>query len=189
MINKNHAMEAIQRIYYPSCAGIPDPSCSDCPTKELGRVRSIFLKRTDYKFLDITNPLEWVAAINARNVYVFPYTKGSLEIVENMQDGFGNVDQDLMSYSFTLNAMDPQFPNNCDFWNAIKHNNNYQVGYRTETKIYMSDVGATIIPKAPIADDLKSRVVWNITFKFIQEDIPCPKAIPNEIFTVCLLPS
>lgn len=176
-------------VYYPDCATISDPGCSDCPSKELGRVRSVFFKRTDYTFVDITNPIEWQTAIQNRDVYVLPYTKGSLDMAENLEDGFGNVDQDLMSYSFTLNIMDPQFPDNCSFWNSIKRNNNYQVGYRTETKIYLSDVGATIIPKAPIADDLKSRVVWNVIIKFIQENIPCPQDIPNGTFDRCILPS
>jgi hypothetical protein len=177
-------------IYYTGCPGIPDPSCSDCPTKELGRIRSIFLKNVSYNFVDITNPNEWAAAIQSRNVYVFYQTNGSLDMAEQLTDGFGNTDQDLNSYEFTLNCLEPNFSaQNCNFWNKIKNSRSFQVGYRTETQIFMSSVAATIIPKIPIANDMKSRVYWNLMFKFVQEDMPCPIPAPVGLFTQCIVPN
>lgn len=177
-------------VYYPSgCTNLPDVSCSDCPKPELGRVRAFWAQRVDFNFIDITNPVEWQAAIVARQVYLFPYGKGSVEFAENMQDGFGNVDQSLMSYSITANLMEPSFPNNCTFWNQIKRSNFWKLGYKTETQFYLSSVPATWIPKAPVADDIKSRVTWNIMVKFVQEDLPCPFTGPAGTFDRCIEPA
>ena len=172
--------------YYPGCVDITPPVCSDCPEKELGGVRSLFFKKQSYSFADITDPTEWADAICNDNVYVFPYTRGSLEMAETLVPGFGNTSEDLDGYEFTLNVFEPNYLDNCDFWNTIKRSKNFQVGYRTETQIYMSDVTAVVVPKAPISEDLKSKVVWNITVKFVQEDIPCPLGLPTGTFDRCI---
>jgi len=173
-------------IYYPSCNPIDPPVCSDCPEKEAAGVRSVFLKKKSYSFVDITDPAEWAAAICSEDVYVFPYTRGSLEMAESLSAGFGDTLQDLDSYEFTLNTFEPNYLDNCDFWNSIKKSKDFQVGWRTATKIYMSDVTTLIIPKAPIAEDLKAKVVWNIIFKFTQEDLPCPLDMPVGTFDQCM---
>lgn len=187
-MNKFNALDMIQRsVYYPGCSlVIPDPDCSDCPTKELGRVRSVFLVNTSYTFADITNPVEWQTAINNRDVYVFPYTKGTFTMNEVLTQGFGNVDEDVDSYENVINAMEPNFAANCAFWDAMKRSHNFKVGWRTQTKIYLSSVGATIIPKFNVEDDLKSKVIWNLTFKFVQEGLPCPVDMPVGTFDRCI---
>lgn len=173
-------------LYYPGCAPIDDPLCSDCPDKEFGGIRSIFLKKKSYSFADITDPTEWATAICNKDVYVFPYTRGSLEEAETLAGGFGDTLQDLDSYEFTLNVFEPNFLGNCDFWNSIKKSKDFQVGWRTETQIYMSDVTTLIVPKAPVPEDLKTKVVWNIMFKFVQENIPCPLGLPIGTFDRCI---
>lgn len=174
-------------IYYPTgCGTVPPPICSDCPVKELGRVRSLFFQRNDFEFIDITDPAEWDQAICDQDVFVFPKTKGSLDMAEQMTSGFGDKDEDLMNYEFTLNIMEPNYPDNCDFWNSIKRANIYRVGWRGQTKVYLSDVIATIIPKAPIADDIKQATYWNIIVKFIQEDMPCAQDIATGVFDRCI---
>lgn len=174
-------------IYYPGCDDtITAPDCSDCPAKELGRVRSIWFQKTSYTFADITDPAEWQTAICNGDVIVFPYTKGSLAIAPTLSDGFGNVDQTLDSYAFTLSIMEPNYKNNCGFWNSIKRSNSYKVGYRTETSIHLSSVAATVIPTAPIADDVKSKVIWTAEIRFVQEDNPCPIDMPVGTFDRCI---
>ncbi len=176
-------------IYYPGCSlTIPDPVCSDCPEKELGRVRSIFLQKVDYTFVDYTNPLEWQAAILAKNVYVFPYTKGTFTMTETLTQSFGNVEEDLDSFENVLACMEPNFAANYSFWNAMRKAHNFKVGWRTETKIYVSDVPATIIPKFKVEDDLKSKVIWDLGFKFTQENIPQIIDMPVGTFDRCIAP-
>ena len=174
-------------IYSPGCSEtIVAPICSDCPDKELAGIRSLFLEKTSHSFTDITDPTEWETAICAEDVYVFPRTRGSLDIAEQLAAGFGDTLEDLDSYEFTLNVFDPNYLNNCAFWNTIKKSKNYKVGWRTETKIYYSDKASLIVPKAPVAEDLKAKVIWNIMFKFTQEDNPCPSDIPVGIFDDCI---
>jgi len=173
-------------IYYPGCADIIPPSCSDCPEKEGAGIRSIFFQKKSYSFTDITDPDEWQTAICSKDVYVFPYTRGTLEIAEQLAAGFGNTSQDLDAYEFTLNVFEPNFLDNCNFWNTIKKSKDFLVGYRTESKIYVSDNEALIVPKAPIAEDLKAKVIWNIIIKFTQEDIPCPVDMPVGTFDRCI---
>lgn len=177
-------------VYYPGCALIiPDPSCSDCPEKELGRVRSLFLQSVNKTFLDYTNPAEWAAAIQARDVYVFPYTQGTFAMNETLTQGFGNVEEDLDSYACVLALMEPNFAANRNFWNAMKKSHAFRVGWRTETKIYVSDIAATIIPKFKNDNDLKSKVIWDLGFKFTQEDIPKIIDMPVGVFDRCIDPS
>lgn len=174
-------------IYYPGCLEvITAPVCSDCPTKEGARIRSVWFQKTSYTFIDITSPAEWQTAICNGDVIVFPYTKGSLDVSENLTDGFGNVDQTLDSYTFTANIEEPNYADNCEFWNSIKRSNSYLFGYRTENKIHLSSVGATVVPKAPVADDIKSKVTWKVMIKFVQEDNPCPVDMPVGTFDRCI---
>lgn len=174
-------------IYYPGCDEvIPDPICSDCPDKELGGIRSIWLQKVNFAFADITDPAEWQQAICDKNVYVFPYTRGTLTPAPQESPGFGNVANDVDAYEFTLNIFEPNYASNCDFWNAMKKSHNYLVGWRTETKIHLSSVAALIEPMAPVSEDLKSKVLWNVIMKFIQEDNPCPVNMPLNTFERCI---
>ena len=174
-------------IYYPGCdETITAPICSDCPEKELAGIRSLFFVHVGFSFTDISDPTEWETGICDEDIYVFPRTRGSLEMSEQMSEGFGDIPEDLDGYDFTISVKDPNYLDNCDFWNSIKRSLAYRVGYRTETKIYLSDKAAVIVPKAPIAEDLKTKVVWEIVAKFTQEDIPCPLTMPVGIFEKCI---
>lgn len=174
-------------VYYPGCGTtIPNPECSDCPDKELAGIRSMFLVKDTYSFADITNPAEWQTALNAGNVYMFPKTRGSLEQTETETQGFGDQSTIVDGYDFVLSVFEPNFRDNVDFWNAVKRSNNFKVGWRTENTVWLSDDAAGIIPKAPVAEDIKQTVIWNIMFKFSQEDYPTPYDVPANVFTQCV---
>ena len=173
-------------IYYPSCNTVLSPTCSDCPPKELGGIRSVWFQHVNVAWVDITNPAEWAAKICSGDVFVLPKTRGSLEMAEVTETGFGDIPMDISGYDFTLNVFDPNYLGNCNFWNSIKKSLDYKVGYRTESQIYVSSKAALVIPKAPIAEDIKSKVIWNATIKFSQEDIPCPTNMPVSVFDQCL---
>ena len=175
-------------IYYPidNCATLPPIVCNNCQTKELGRVRSVWFQRKDYTWIDITDPNEWYDAICNQDIYVFPNTRGSLEMAETMEQGFGDTEESLSSYTFTLNLMERTYPENCEFWNSIKKSNQFLVGWRTMSKVYLSAVSAVVVPKAPVADNLKESINWNIITKFTQGDIPCAQTMPIEVFDRCI---
>ena len=174
--------------YLPGCdTTIPQPQCSDCPTKELGDVRAFFLVRNDFAFTDITSESEWITGLNAKQIYVFPYTKGSIEPAENLADGFGNQDQTLDSYTYTANLMiGNDYAQNRPFWNAIKNSRNWLFGYKTETLVHLADKEALIVPKAPVNEGKKEKVLWNIMATWTQEDLMDPQAEPTGIFDECI---
>lgn len=174
-------------IYYPGCnSTINDPVCSDCPDKELGGVRSFWLQKNSFAFTDITNPAEWRNAICNKDIYVFPYSNGSLSAAPQESPGFGNVAVDVDSYEFTVAVKEPNYLSNVGFWNTIKKSHNFLLGIRTETQVLLSDVPVLIEPMAPIADDQKSKIAWNVTFKFIQENWPVNYNMPIGTFTRCI---
>lgn len=178
----------MSNVYYPSCPDIPEYLCSDCPPKELGGVRSVFLVKVGFAFKDITNPQEWDDAICNGNVKVFPKTNGTVEQSEILSQGFGDTAEEVDAYTITVNFKEANFnSSNCDFWNKLKRSSQYKIGWRTETKIYMSNVSAMVVPKAPVAEALTSKVIWQVMAKFIQEDLPCPIAdLPVGIFDQCI---
>lgn len=179
---------ALATIYTPGCGTPPPPTCQDCPTKELGRVRGFWVEKADHVWTDITNPTEWETAICAGTVFVFPYANGTAEQAEQLSDGYGNVPQTLDSYEYTLNVHEPQYKNNIPFWNFVKRSNAYKVGYKTETLFHRSDVAAMFFPKAPVSADIKSKIDINIMIKFVQEDLIVPVTAGNaeRIFTQCV---
>jgi len=174
-------------VYYPGCdTTIPSPTCSDCPDKELGGVRSFFLQKDTYSFADITDPLEWNTALANEDVYLFPKSRGTIEQTEVESAGFGDQAMVVDGYDFVVNVFEPNFVPNVDFWNAIKKSNNYKIGWRTETQVWVSDEACGIIPKAPVGEDLKLAVIQNVICKFSQEDYPTPSDVPVDVFDRCV---
>jgi len=188
LFSESKWFKAQHTIYTPGCGTPPAPTCQDCPTKELGRVRGFWVQKATYTFADITNPAEWNAAICNGDVFVFPYANGTAEQAEQLSDGYGNVPQTLDSYEYTLNLHEPQYKNNIPFWNFVKRSNAYLVGYKTETLFHLSQVAAMFFPKAPVSADIKSKIDINIMIKFVQEDliVPVSAGAAESIFTQCV---
>jgi hypothetical protein len=174
-------------LYYPGCStAIPDPICSDCPERELAGVRSYGFVSTDFVFTNPSNVSEWTTGITNKDIYVFPYTKGSVEVAENMVSGFGDLEEMLDSYTYTLNIEDPNYAANYPFYNAIKNSKKFKVFWRTETQIHISDVAVTIVPKNPVSDDKKANVTWQVMVKFTQDNIVEPVDMPSGVFEQCI---
>lgn len=170
-------------LYYPGCTEtIVDPALSDCPIKELGDIRSIALVKKSFSFSDITDAAEWSAGIDNGNIYVFPYVRGSMEQAENEQPGFGDEPTTIDSYEFTVNTFHPDYKVSWAFWNSINRSKNWKLVYRTQTQVHITDNAVQINAKAPIAEDKKQAVLWNVIFKFTQEFAPQPQDVPDEIF-------
>lgn len=170
-------------VYYPGCAeSIVDPILSDCPDKELGDIRSIALVKKSFSFTDITDEAEWAAGIAARNIYVFPYVRGSKEVSEFEQPGFGDEPTTIDSYDFNVNTFHPDYANTWAFWQSVNKSKNFKLAYRTETKVHLTDGSVQINAKAPIAEDKKQAILWNVSFKFTQEFAPEPFDSPVGVF-------
>lgn len=174
-------------LYYPGCStSIPNPSCSDCPPTENGDIRAFFLVKSDFAFTDITSTAEWTAGINAADIYVFPYTRGTLTVAENVVNGFGDQEEKLDSYTFTAAVEEPNYQANYGFWNAIKNARNFKFGYKTETMVHLADVTAQLIPKQDVKDGKKSQVNWMINVKWTQDNLIEPFDAPTGVFEQCI---
>lgn len=170
-------------LYYPGCEdSIVDPSLSDCPTKELGDIRGIALVKKTFSFTDISDASEWSTGIASRDIYVFPYVRGSMEQAEFEQPGFGDEPTTIDSYDFTVSSFHPDYSDTWSFWNSVNKSKNFKLVYKTQSKVHLTDGSVQINAKAPIAEDKKQAILWNVLFKFTQEFAPQPQDAPDEIF-------
>lgn len=178
---------AMMSVYYPGCGtSIPNPECSDCPDKELGGIRGFALVSETFTFVDIGDVDEWWAGIASGDIYLYPKSRGSLEQTPTESQGYGDQSMVVDGNDFVISAFEPNFKANVDHWNAMKKANNYKLAWRTESQIWMSDEAVGIIPTAPVQEDIKTVVNWNISFKFSQEDYPTPTDIPSGLFEQCV---
>lgn len=172
-------------IYYPSdCeVNIPQPVCSNCPVPELGRIRSFGFVRDDFSFSLASDAAEWTAGIDAGQIFIIPGASGSFDGgTPNLKPGYGNVHQRLVSYTFKMSVVDPNYIENCDFWDAMDKLQNFRPFYVTETQVHIADKPATIIPIAPVEDDDQSEVVWKVEMEWVSKTKPCPVDKPEGIF-------
>ena len=177
-------------IYYPdsNCGGgeIPVYSCNPCPDYEYGRVRSVAYVKNTFSFTDPTSPAQWAAGILADDIIVVWQTKGlydggvTAELV-----GFGDSITINGNTTHTLTYDDPNYKENCDFYNAIKFSQEYYGVFRTSTQIHLTGAPITVTPKNPVADDINSVVTWNVTWKWTNPDSPCAFNTPAGIFDSC----
>lgn len=173
-------------LYYVGCVfPITRPHCTDCPTKELGDVRSWFIVKNTFVFADITDPTEWATGIEAEDIYVFPATKGTVTPAANTTEGFGDADEEIDSYTYTIEVTVQSYLENGPFFQDIKSQKNFRVGWRTESLIHLSEKSATIIPTNPVTGK-KDAVYWQVTSNVTQDDLILPQLPPVGVFEACL---
>lgn len=176
-------------IYYPEgCeSAIPDHQCDPCEVPEHGRVRSIAYIKSSFNFTDPSDPTEWSAGIDNRDIIMIPEVLGSFDGGAPVEGpGYGDQSTKLTGYNFSLVYKDPNYRDNCDFYNAMKTARNYKIAFRTETQTHISDNTVSVIPKNPITEDLASEVVWDVEVKWAQGDLPCPFDTPAGTFAECI---
>jgi len=178
-------------IYYPSasaCTGgeLPQYSCQPCIDPELGRIRSVFLYRSTVSFVNPSSPAEWGVYINNGDVHIIKDTQGNYDGGTTTElVGFGDLETVNAGILHTLLWRDPNLDQNCDFYNALLTQTEWQIGWRTETYVWFSDTVATFTPKVPVPDDIKGYVTYETTAKWSSNSIPCPYETPAGIFDRC----
>ena len=174
---------------------IPAPNCDPCAVMEFGRIGSFAFIRSDYYATlaaDPTNRALWDAGMSALDptVFLFPFSHGELaEPSEKVGSGYGRQIETFLGYDFNATVYEPNYKDNCDFWNAVKRSKNYYFAYFSSSQVHLTPVAVTVIPKAPIADDVTSEVVWKISVKWSHEDHPCPYDAPDGLVDQCYIPS
>ena len=176
-------------VYYPSGCGEETPNhyCDPCATDEHGRVRSVAFIKKDFEFIDPSNEQEWIDGINSGNIIIIAETNGSFDGGTPKEGpGYGDTTSTYLGSDFVLKYKDPNYKQNCHFYNTINKSRNYKVAYRTETLVHISDKTAYINAKPAVQDDLTSTVVWDVDVKWSSSNIPCPYEMPDGVFT-CFL--
>lgn len=164
-------------IYYPSdnCDKlVPEHLCNPCLPLELGGVRTVLFIDKDYIITTPSAASEWNSGITSRNIIIIPKTYGTFDGgTPSEGQGFGDTPTSLDGYDYFLQFFDPNFIGNVDHYDTIKNlRANYKVAFRTSTQIIMSDKVVTIIPKMPIAQDLKTKVLWAVDVKWTSQNLP-----------------
>lgn len=177
-------------IYYPDNCGptqeLPLYTCKPCIVSEKGRIRSVFLYRDSVAWLNQSSTTEWQQYILAGDVIVINSTQGEYDGgTTEEQEGFGDLETVNGGTTHILRWLDPNLDDNCDFYNALKLQSEWKLGWKTSSKIWFSDAVATYTPSAPVQNNIKSIVTYNTQAKWVSDDIPCPFAIPPGIFDRC----
>lgn len=168
--------------YYPaSCVTeVGEHSCDACPTVEHGRISGTGFIHSSYYSTIAADPLNsslWTTGLDAgaSGIINIPETEGELgEPAEQTRTGFGRTSEFLTGFDWTASFRDPNFLENCDFWNSMNNARGlYYFYYRTETQTYITDKPVTVIAKPVIENDDKSIVLWNVTVKWNSLNIPC----------------
>lgn len=176
-------------VYYPTSCDEETPNhfCDLCADDEHGRVRSVALIKKDFEFVDPSNAQEWLDGINSGDIIIIPETNGSFDGGTPKEGpGYGDTLSTYLGSDFVLQFKDPNYKQNCVFYNAINKSRRYKVAYRTESLIHISDKTAFINAKPGVLDDLTSTVVWDVTTKWASSNIPCAYEMPDGVFT-CFL--
>lgn len=167
-------------IYYLGTSAIP--------AKTLSRVVFVpfaFIK-SSFEFTDPSNPVEWQAGFDSGDIVLIYQTRGTYDGGAEVEGpGFGDQATRTIGMNHTITLDAPNYARNCDFFNTLRNSRQYKGAYRTGTKIHLIDATLGITPKNPVAQELTSDVVWNLTIKWSSPNSPCPFDVPPGIFDSC----
>lgn len=167
----------------------PDHNCSLCPDKEYGRIRKIAIIKTSYLSTIMANPSldsTWTTAISSGNAWIIPETSGSYDGGSTAENtGFGNQATVNGNTTHILVYKDPNYSENCDFYNPLRQQGGYTLAYVTSDNVHFAGTTVTFSPKNPVGDDINSFVTWEVTCKWINPDSPCPYPKPSTVFELC----
>jgi hypothetical protein len=153
--------------------------------KEYGRIRSVAFVKDTYVWTNIEDPAEWEAAIQNGDVVLIPKVHGSLaEPSEQVGPGYGDTTESILGFDFALTYYDPNYADNCDFYNALLYSQSWRLVYKSSSKGHATSKTVTIIPKPPIEDDLNAEVVWVVQVKWKDSQHACPFDFPASVL-VC----
>lgn len=185
-------------IYYPSssCSGgtVPDYYCTPCLTYEYGRIRHIALISTSYIDTLLASPTSatvWQTGITNGSIFVLYKTQGSYDGGSTSEiAGFGDAATTNGNTTHTLTFKDPNYAENCDFYNELRASADYTLAYVTSDSVHFSEEVVTFSPKNPVQDDINSIVTWEVLCKWTNNDSPCAYAKPTgNFFDTCYIHS
>jgi hypothetical protein len=106
----------------------------------------------------------FTAAVEAGQARIISETTGTYDGgAPQTGDGYGDEENRLLGYLYTLNFKDPSYnEENKEFWEKAEREH-WIVAWRTETLLHFADKPASIQAIAPVEQDLTSAVTWSVT--------------------------
>ena len=175
-------------IYYPGCTeDVPDHICNVCGDDiEHGRIGSVAFIKQSYLPTLLANPTlatAWTDGISTKDIIIIPQVIGSSDGGSPVEGtGYGRQSSSFLGFDFSITFRDPNYKQNAAFYNAIKRSRAYAFAWVTESQTHITDNTVQVLPKAPIAEDLTSEVVWDVEVKFSQPDHAVPFDTPADVF-------
>ena len=149
--------------------------CNPCD-RELGRVRGVALVDGSYDITTLINKLKsatpsdvaeavtlFETAVEEGKIHLISETNGTFDGgAPQTGDGYGDEENRLLAYLYTLTFKDPSYSGNKDFYERLESEHWIPI-WRTETLLHVGDKPASIQAIAPVEEDLASSVAWNVT--------------------------
>lgn len=157
-------------------------TCDPCG-RELGRVRGVALVDGSVDLTELIDALKTgSSAQSAQTIFESLIESGQLHLISETTgtfdggsaqtgDGYGDEENRLLGYTYTLAYKDPSYSGNKDFYEKAE-NSHWNLIWRTETLLHFADKPANIQAIAPVEQDLTSAVVWNVTATWKSKNKP-----------------
>lgn len=176
-------------VYYPGCptSELPFYQCDPCENYEKSKVRSVGAVTDTYYPTLLANPTStavWQAGIESEDIIIIPRVIGSLDAPDPLTGpGYGDDVETILGRDFNLIWRDPNYINNCNFYNTFRKRNGVFHGiYRTGSQTHITPETVVIDARAPITENSEDNVEWNGNMRWRSESQPCPFATPVGIF-------
>jgi len=169
-------------IVYKNCGGdaIPAHLCNPCIETEAGGVRGAayiqesYIPRDENEVIDgsIVETLEWWnTGITTGKIIVIPKTRGTFDGGSPITgSGYGDVAEIVTGKTFTLVVNDPDHKENEAFYAALGNaTGSYNVAWRTNTELRISDKTVNIDAVDNTEEDVNSKVEWTATVTWSQK--------------------
>lgn len=160
-------------LYY--CANITENNCSVCDI-ELGRVRKLALVHSSFfqqLIDDITNVSLWDLGRTLGKIFVYPEVQGEFDGGNPVTvRGFASNEDIEVAKQYTIELREPNYIGNKEHFNDINGSRQFYAIWATETLMYASTRPIYLSVKAPVSNDLKNEIVWQMTLKWTSQELP-----------------
>lgn len=160
-------------LYY--CADITENNCSVCDV-ELGRVRKLALVQSSFfqqLIDDITNVSLWDLGRTLGKIFVYPEVQGEFDGGNPVTvRGFASNEDIEVAKQYTIELREPNYIGNREHFNDINGSRQFYAIWATETLMYASTRPIYLSVKAPVSNDLKNEIVWQMTLKWTSQELP-----------------